>query len=86
MNKIIMAVVAIVIIAAAAIMMLPQVEPETPEGTQETGGQTTVDEEYIIDDFYVEMLEEEVDTVELEEFNMEMEDQMASDLSQFYYE
>jgi hypothetical protein len=72
----------VVVIAALAIFMLPQ--PEVPVG----GGtaEETVDQEYIIDDFYIEMLEEEMDSLEMEDFSSEMEDEIASDMSQFYYE
>jgi hypothetical protein len=72
----------VVVIAALAIFMLPQPEVPVGDGTAEE----TVDQEYIIDDFYIEMLEEEMDSLEMEDFSSEMEDEIASDMSQFYYE
>jgi len=82
MNSKIIAVLVVLVIAALAILMLPQPEVLAGDGTAEE----TVDEEYLIDDFYIEMLEEEFDSLELEDFSAEMEDEMADDLSQFYYE
>ncbi|MFH1473557.1 MAG: hypothetical protein ABIE55_01550 [Candidatus Aenigmatarchaeota archaeon] len=93
MNKLIIAVV-IVIIAAVAIMMLPPAKQET--GTSDTvtiqegatAEQTTVDESYLLEDLYISMLEEEMDALDMEQtdYNSEMEEQLASDMSQFYYE
>ncbi len=87
MNSKVIAVVVIVVLAALAIFMLPQPEVSPGSETEAIGtGQETVDEEYLIDDFYIEMLEEEFDSMEMEDFSAEMEDEMADDLSQFYYE
>ena len=93
MNKLIIATIILIVIAVAAIMMLPfpvsqetgAVE-ETPAET--TGEQTTVDESYLLEDLYISMLEEEMDALDMEQtdYNNEMEDELASDMSQFYYE
>jgi hypothetical protein len=78
-NKIIIAVVLVVIIAAVAVFML-QMQPA------QTSEEATPEESAILEDLYTEMLNEELDSIEAENFSDELEDEMASDLSQFFYE
>ena len=79
MNKIILAVVLIVIIAAVAVFMLQYQAPQPSE-------EVTAEESAMLESIYIEMLNEELDSIQEENFSSEMEDQIAEDLSQFYYE
>jgi len=92
MNKLIIPTIILIVIAAVAIMFLPipvSQETGTVEETQEesSGEVSTVDEAYLLEDLYIDILEEEMDALEIEqtEYNNEIEDQLASDMSQFYY-
>ena len=90
MNMKIIGALVIVIIAALAVVMFPKPEisqqPETE--TQVSEAEATVDETYILEEMYLEMLNEEMDSLNIEQtsFNEEIQDSMASDLSQFYYQ
>jgi hypothetical protein len=79
MNKIIIAVVLIAIVAIMAVLMLPQLFSQEE-------AEVTAEESAILEDIYTEMLEEELNSIQGENYSSEMEDEMASDLSQFYYE
>lgn len=95
MNKTILAASVLIIIAVVAILVLPMpFSQETgPAGTEQEvvigdSVQVTIDEEFALQDMYIEMLNEEMDSLDMEQtdFNEEMEDSMADDMSQFYYE
>jgi hypothetical protein len=78
MNRIIIvAVVLIVVVAALAVLML---QPQQP------AEEVTAEESAILDAIYIEMLEEELESLEIENFSSEMEDEIASDLTKFYFE
>jgi hypothetical protein len=79
MNKIILALVLIVAVAAVAVFMLQYQAPQASE-------EVTAEESAVLESVYIEMLNEELDSIQEENFSSEMEDQMADDLSQFYYE
>ena len=91
MNKLIVGIMAALLVAGC-------VAPSSfvcPDGTEVSDSslcqqssdnlEETVEEEYIVDDLYIEILNEELNSTTQEDFG-QMEDNIASDLSQFYYE
>lgn len=97
MNKTIIAASVLIIIAAVAILLLPMPIQQTGSSGNEQEvtvedsvqvEQQTVDEQYMLEDLYLEMLSEEMDSLDIEQtdYNEEMQNSMAEDLSQFYYE
>ena len=90
MNKIILAAVALLIIAVAIMMLPVPVTQETgpaDEVTQPTVETEQIGEDYLLENFYIELLQEQMDQLNIEQtdFNNQVEDDMASDMSQFYY-
>ncbi|MBN2203167.1 MAG: hypothetical protein JW700_03205 [Candidatus Aenigmarchaeota archaeon] len=96
MRMTIIAAAILIVIAAVAILMLPiPVSRDTGGNEQEVTvedsvqvEQTTVDEEYVLEDLYTDMLSDELEAMDTEQmdYNEEMQDTMAEDLSQFYYD
>jgi hypothetical protein len=53
-----------------------------------TSGETTIDETYLLDDIVLDLTDEELVNIngELTSFNTGIENDISSDLSQFYYD
>ena len=72
-------IIGIVVLAIVAIVVL--YKPKQPETV-------TTEEEYLLEDEMETLMNEQLDQIEgeLEDYNTQIEDEMSSDLSMFYYD